>query len=357
MQKTIPGTRLSSLCVHQGATIKDAALRLNEVSSGIAFVVDEQMRLAGSVTDGDIRRAFLQGAGLDSPLKACMQRNFTVVHPATSRAQVLDLMRARSIEQIPIVDEAGRLVGLHVLREIVGSCERPNWSIVMAGGRGERLRPLTDEIPKPMLRVAGRPILEWIILHLVGCGMRTIFLSVNYRAEVIERHFGDGSNFGCKIQYLRESQALGSGGALSLLPEKPRDPMLVLNGDLMTQADIGAMLDWHATVGNCITVATRQYNHKVPYGCLELQGELIVGIVEKPVLVRPINAGIYVLSPDVVDMVPQGEYFPITDLVEEALTRSCRVASFQISEEWIDVGQINDLEAAQKGTAPSSCRV
>jgi hypothetical protein len=213
--------RLAKLKVLEGAVLREAMQAIDRGACEIAFVVDASEKLLGTVTDGDVRRALLAGATLEDPVGPVMNRRFTAVDENASRAEVLDLMKARTLGQVPVTDSQGRLVGLHLLREMLGREEKPNWAVVMAGGRGERLRPLTDSIPKPMVCVAGRPILERIVLHLVGQGIRRIFLAVNYMADVIEDHFGDGRSFGCGIQYLREVRPLGTGGALALLPEPP----------------------------------------------------------------------------------------------------------------------------------------
>src|SRR5262249_25289961 len=273
---------LDSCTVSLSKRLLDAMWALERGGVEIVLVIDEAGRLIGTVTDGDLRRALLKGATLDSPLAPHIQRQFTAVGRDAGRAEVMDLMRARSIGQIPILDEAGRLVGLHLLHQILGAIERPNWALVMAGGKGTRLKPLTDALPKPLIRVAGRPILERIVLHLVGYGMRRIFVSINYMGNLIEDHFGDGSRFGCQIEYLREDKPLGTGGSLSLLPGQPDFPLLVMNGDLITQADLGAMLEFHARGGQLVTVGVRTYFHTIPFGCVELDGDRIVQMEEKP---------------------------------------------------------------------------
>jgi NDP-sugar pyrophosphorylase family protein len=259
-------------------------------------------------------------------------------------------MRARMIAQIPILDEAGKLVGLHLLHEILGAVECANWAVIMAGGRGSRLRPLTDELPKPMIRVAGRPILERIVLHLVGYGIRRIFLSVNYLGHVIQEHFGDGSRFGCRIEYLREEQPLGTGGSLSLLPEAPRDPLLVMNADLVTEADVAAMLEFHRAGGQRATMGVRRYHHRVPFGCVELNDDRIVQMEEKPMLTRMVNAGIYVLDPAVVGRVPQSEV-SLPAIIEQCLAQGELVRAFEIASDWIDVGQREQLKLAREGSS------
>ncbi|MFH2007635.1 MAG: sugar phosphate nucleotidyltransferase, partial [bacterium] len=264
--------RIQSLSINSHESIKGAMVAIDRGACEIAFVVDETGVLQGTITDGDIRRALLGGATFDAPARECMQRNFTSAGPEVGRAEILDLMRARSLQQIPIIDADGKLVGLHMLREVIGATKRTNWAVIMAGGRGERLRPITDTMPKPMVRVAGRPILERIVLHLVGFGIRRIYLSINYLGEQIENHFEDGERFGCRIEYLREDRPLGTGGALALLPETPEQALLVLNGDLVTQFDVGRMLALHEESGSAITVGVHEYVHRVPFGVVETDG-------------------------------------------------------------------------------------
>jgi dTDP-glucose pyrophosphorylase len=316
----------------------------------IALVVDADGRLAGVLTDGDLRRALLGGAGLADPLEPRMSRRFVAVGERDGRAEALDLMLARRISAVPVVDDAGRPAGLHLLHEYVQPVERPNWAVVMAGGRGVRLRPLTDDVPKPMLPVAGRPILERIVLHLVGHGIRRVFVSVNYLGHVIEDHFGDGSRFGARIEYLHETDPLGTAGSLALLPERPDLPVLVMNGDLVTSADVGRLLDAHAAGRDVATVGVRRYLHTVPFGCVERDGDRLVALEEKPTMSREVNTGIYVVEPALLDRVPAGRPSSMPDLLEGALDRGEPVGVFDLEGDWIDVGQRDQLERARGGS-------
>jgi dTDP-glucose pyrophosphorylase len=313
----------------------------------IALVVDDVNKLLGLITDGDVRRALLAGAALGDPLEPYMQKKFTAVTPEVGRSEVLDIMRARTLNQIPIVDEGGKLVGLHLLREIIGAVRRPNWAVIMAGGRGERLRPLTYNIPKPMIKVAGRPILERIILHLVSFGIRRIFVSVNYLSQIIEEHFADGSKFGCNIEYLRETKPLGTGGALSLLPQKPEEPLLVLNGDLLTQFDVGNMIAFHVKGGYAATVGVHEYFHLVPFGVLDIEDKRITAIREKPTINYPTNAGIYLLNPLLLDRIPKDVEYTVPALVEDCISRGEQVGAFRIEEDWMDIGRPQELRSAR----------
>ena len=329
--------------VAMGRPLVDVLQSLDASALGIVLVEGVDGILAGTMTDGDVRRALLNGASLDSPLDAFGHRAFAFVRPSTSRAEVLDLMQSRWLSQIPIVDDGGRLVGLHTLHEILGAAPRDNWVVVMAGGRGERLRPLTDTIPKPMLRVAGRPILERIVLHMVGFGFRRIFLAVNYKAQLIESHFGDGCNFGCAIEYLREEEPLGTGGALSLLSDAPQDPVLVLNGDLLTQFDAAGMIEFHEAGGFRATMGIHEYVHTVPFGVAEVEAGQVRSLREKPSEAWDANAGIYVLDADLISRIPRNTYFPITTLVEQCLAQKEPVGGFRIDKDWIDVGRQAEL--------------
>jgi dTDP-glucose pyrophosphorylase len=335
--------------VGKDQTLRDAMLALDRGATGIALVVDDQNCLSGTLTDGDIRRALLAGRELDECLTPFVQRRFTAVGADVSRAQVLEEMRAKQIDQIPILDEQRHLIGLHLIHEIVGAVERPNWAVIMAGGRGTRLRPYTETVPKPMLKVAGRPILERLILHLVGFGIRRIFLSIHYLGRQIEDYFQDGSEFGCQIEYLREETPLGTGGALALLSEKPCDPLIVMNGDLLTQAKLGAMLTFHDEGPQVATVGVRRYVHHVPFGCVEVADNRVLKIEEKPPLTKLINCGIYVLDPTLLDRVPKA-FFSLPDLLDSCIQERSPVAAFEIGDDWLDVGQHDQLREARQGS-------
>lgn len=336
---------LAKCVVPYSGTIRDALVSLE--ASGVQMVlVLESGVLVGIATDGDLRRGVLAGMTLDAPVAKVMRSDFVSVHRSMSRPNVLELMQARGIIAVPIVDEQRRPEGLHLLRDVISAQERPNAAVVMAGGKGTRLGALTASTPKPMLPVAGRPILERTVLHLVGHGIREIYISVNYLADVVTRHFADGSAFGCRIYYLKETMPLGTGGALSLLPPQEH-PIVVMNGDLVTQFDVGAVLDYHQGGAQAITVGSRRYLHRVPFGCFETQGEVVTGIVEKPMLEQRINAGVYVISPSVLKYVPQNEDYPMPALIEQCLEEQQEVRCFELDSDWIDVGRPEQLRQAR----------
>lgn len=338
---------LAACLVPESGTIRDAMAALDRGAGRIALAVDEAGRLSGVVTDGDIRRALLHGASLDDPVGPIVTRSFLAVGPGEGRADVLELMRARRISAIPVIDARGVPVGLHLLHEFLERVKRPNWAVVMAGGQGTRLRPLTEATPKPMLRVAGRPILERIVLHLVGSGVQRIYLAVHYLGDVIEEHFGDGSAFGARIEYLREARPLGTAGALGLLPEAPDRTLLLLNGDLVTNADLGALLAFHEDGRYHATVGIRRYLHTVPFGCVEREGDRVIQLEEKPTIERDVNTGIYALEPDVIRLVRPGTAASMPELIAAMLDGGRPVGAFEIEDDWIDVGQREQLVRAR----------
>lgn len=334
---------LDGFIVRPNQTLRDTLRALENSRMGIAFVCDDDARLLGTVTDGDVRRALLGGATLDLVVSEVMARSFVSVPIGVGRTEVLDLMRARRISQIPVLDDDGCLRAVHTMPELVGAVVRPNAAIVMAGGRGTRLRPYTEDLPKPMIRVAGRPMLERLVLHLVGHGIRHIYLSVNYLAHMIEDHFGDGERFGCRITYLRESEPLGTAGCLSLLEDVPAHPILIMNGDLVTQADIGRLLDFHDRGGYVATIGARPYAVQVPFGVVDEDGHRLVGLREKPSMRMLVNAGMYVISPETIRLVPTAQDYPITDLFQRCLDETLPVGVYLVDDDWADVGRPEDL--------------
>lgn len=337
---------LSSYTVHKDATVREAMAAIDAGSTGVVMILGDNDRLEGLMTDGDLRRMLLSGAEMHSPITEAINRKFTSVSPSTPRADVLDLMHARTIEQIPVIDDQGCLVGIHSLGNMAMKNTLPNWAVVMAGGKGTRLGELTQHTPKPMLKVAGRPILERIILHLVGAGIRTIYLAVNYLSQVIEEHFGDGKDYGCEIRYIKENTPLGSGGALSLLTEKPEHPLIVMNGDLVTDFHVRRMLQYHQSGNYLATMGLNHYSHRVPFGCVTLNDGAVSEIKEKPLLTELVNCGIYTISPSLLERI-KPDFFPITELFETCLKNNEAVGGYIIEEDWVDIGQPEELRNAQ----------
>jgi dTDP-glucose pyrophosphorylase len=337
---------LSKFVIRPEQTVRDAMLVISDNWREFALVAERDLHVIGVITDGDIRRGLLAGLTLASPASAIMTRDYLAVDPRLGRAAVLDLMKARSIRHVPVLDGNRRLVGIHFLEALIGTTEKPNAAVIMAGGEGRRLRPLTDSKPKPMMEVAGRPILERIVLHLVGYGVKRIFIAVNYLADMIRDHFGCGDKFGCRIEYLHEDRPLGSGGALSLLPRNLAHPVLVMNGDLVSQFDVSRMLEHHAREAATATIAARHHRIDIPFGVLELREGCLAGLSEKPSAHFLINAGIYVLEPTLLKLIPDGRFYPVTNLFDRLLTEQRKVAVYPIEEDWIDIGRREDLSRA-----------
>lgn len=343
---------LGRLTIGSAASIREAMEAIDRGAAEIALLVDGNGRLLGTISDGDIRRALLSGASMSDAVLPRATTAPWIVGPASGRAEVLDLMRAHSVSQIPVVSDDGVLMGLHLLHDLVGGQRLPNSAVLMAGGRGTRLGDLTSAVPKPMLPVAGRPILERLILHLVGHGVRRIRIAVNYLADVIERHFADGSEFGCEIKYLveRPNQPLGTAGALALLdPDDPARsaPILLMNGDLVTDFSVGELIASHEASDAIATMAVSRYDHRIPYGVAEIEDGCLAMLREKPVKSWLVNAGIYLLEPSLIDRVPDNREYHVTDLLSDCLARDETVNVWELSSGWDDVGRPDDLRRAR----------
>jgi dTDP-glucose pyrophosphorylase len=350
----IDDDRLLALLLPIGANVREAMEGIDRGAAEIALQIDGEGRLVGTLTDGDVRRALLRGAALEDSVDPFVTTSPITVTAGLDRAAALDLMRARAISHLPEVDDEGRLTGLHLLRDVVGPPAFPNWAVVMAGGRGSRLGALTQHVPKPMLEVAGRPILERIVLHLVGSGIRRIALSVGYLADRITDHFGDGRDFGCEITYLTEDvdEPLGTGGPLALLldlPEPSVDPVLVMNGDLLTSFSVSSMLDAHSTTGALMTIGLQEYVHDVPFGVVHLEpgSGAVAELQEKPRASWTVSAGTYVVDPALFTRIPRRRPFPITDLAQGCLERDERVTGWRLDGSWQDIGRPHELRAAR----------
>ena len=339
--------QLDKITIGIEASIREAMQAIDLGAIALALVVDEEGRMLGTVTDGDIRRALLGDATLDHPMAPYYQRAFTSVNEGTTRNEVLDLMKARTLSQVPILDAEGRLVGLHLLRQFLGSTERPNWAVILAGGLGTRLGPLTENMPKPMLKVAGRPIMERLVLHLLGYGIKRIFLAVNYLADNIIDHFKDGSDLGCRIDYLKEDQPLGTAGSLGLLPTRPDHPVLVMNGDLLVNFNVAKLLDHHADQGAAITMGVTHYTHQVPFGVAQVEDGAVQRLEEKPVKHWLINAAIYVVEPAIIETVSQGKPLTMPELIQRTMAAEQRVAAYEIGKKWADIGTPTELRRAR----------
>lgn len=346
-----PGTDLDDLIVAPDTSILNVMKVIDRTGLGVALVCDRSRKLQAVVTDGDIRRALINGRGLDAPIRDVGNAKFTAVQDDTSRMEAVDLMLKRGFTCLPVVDGAGRLVDLHTLTAALVGDRIDSWAVIMAGGKGERLGELTKGVPKPMLPIGDRPILEHIVRLLVTHGIRRIFISVNYLGNMIRDHFGDGADFQCRIDYLHEQEdtPLGTGGPIALLPEMPKHPLVVMNGDLLTRIHIGRLLAFHRSGEYVATMGLREHIVQVPFGVAEVKESKIVKLVEKPKLNYRINAGIYVLNPELIPLIPKGRMYPITELLNGCLKDGKRVGAYNMQEVWNDIGLPEEYQRAQHG--------
>lgn len=348
-----PVSEILRLSVEISGTLYDALSGIDRGASGLCIVLDGQGKFVGVLSDGDVRRALLGGADLLDPILPYVRASPFTVEPSASRPHVLDLMKSQRLEQIPIVDSSGTCVGLHRLHDVIGLKKFPNRVFILAGGKGTRLGALTAHQPKPMLTVAGRPILEWIVLHLVGQGFSNITISVGHLADQIVSHFESGAGFGCHIDYVRDPEGveLGTAGPLALLEpalEPEEGPLVVLNGDLLVRPDISSMLDLHTSMESAMTVATKRIFHQLRFGIVVVNNERSVSAVEeKPTLSWEVNSGIYVIEPRILKMVPKAERFDMTQLIHDQLHRGEKISAWELSDEWTDIGVADDLSIAR----------
>ena len=328
------------------ATMSEAIAAIENGSIQIALVLDDTNRLAGIVTDGDIRRGLLRGIQLNGPAADVMNRTPVSASAGLSRDERLRLMRQKSIKQLPLLDASGQLVGVETFDELLEAPHFANPVLIMAGGLGERLGALTRDLPKPMLNVGGRPLLETIVRNLVQQGFRNIFISVNYKAELIEDHFRDGSAFGAAIQYVHETERLGTAGALGLFPAIPELPVVVTNGDILTTINYGALLEFHNATPAEATMAVREHKVHVPYGVVTTSDGYLQVIREKPTESWFVSAGIYVIGQTVFRHVEAGVKIDMPAVLERVVADNGRVAVYPIREYWLDIGRMEDFEQA-----------
>lgn len=314
-------------------------------------LVHEDDVLCGTVTDGDIRRGILAGVQLTERVEAVMNRTPITAPADTTLAEAARLMRHHEIGHLPLVDGNGRISDLKVLRDLEPKSDGGNSVVLMAGGRGTRLQPLTEDLPKPLLDVGGRPILQTIVERFVAQGFTRIYLSVNYKADLIEAHFGDGSAFGAEISYLHEDEAMGTGGALSLLPERPTSPLIVMNGDVLTKVNFHHLVKYHENHRAQATMSVREYRFTVPFGVVEADAAALVSMAEKPEHTFFVNAGIYVVEPDVLDVIQAGKAMDMPDLFQKLLDEGEAPTVFPLREYWMDIGRLDDLDQAKRDYA------
>ena len=328
------------------ATIQQAIRNLDQVAIKIVLVVNKAGELEGTISDGDIRRGLLRGLDINSPIASIIHRNALVVPPEMGRETVMQIMVANKIQQIPVVDGFHHVVGLHLWDEITTPPRRSNLMVIMAGGMGTRLRPHTENCPKPLLPVAGKPMLEHIIERAKLEGFSHFVLAIHYLGHMIEDYFGNGKRLGVRIDYLREQSPLGTAGALGLLNPRPDAPFVVTNGDVITDIRYGELLDFHIRHNAAATMAVRVHEWQHPFGVVQTKGVDIIGFEEKPVARSHINAGVYALEPDALSVLTSGVHCDMPTLFERLQAQFKRTVAYPMHEPWLDVGKLDDLNQA-----------
>jgi dTDP-glucose pyrophosphorylase len=344
---------LANVVVRAGSRLREALEAITRSGKQVVLVLDSAGRLAGLATDGDIRKAILRGVPLDAAVDEVMNRRPVVAEADLSRADAIALMRSRGIRQLPLL-RAGGVVGDLLLLDVLLAPPPPlrNRAVIMAGGEGRRLRPLTETTPKPLLSIGGRSLLELLVERLRQSGLVDIVIAIHHKSEMIRERLGDGSRLGVRVEYFEEARPLGTMGALPLIRDGLTEPFFVVNADILTKCDFRAMWDFHHREPKvAMTVGVTLHQVDIPYGELMLEGARVVRCEEKPRKEYPVNAGIYVLDPSVLDLVPRDEYFDATDLLELLLARGIPVAGYRIQEYWLDVGRLHDLEKANRDLA------
>ena len=330
------------------STIKDALQTINNGGLQIAIVVDENDALVGTVTDGDIRRGLLNGLDLNSSVSLVVHKSPSIASVGDTKESILKIALAKKLHKIPLVDELGKLVGIEDIEDIIKPVGKTNRVILMVGGLGTRLRPLTKDMPKPMLKVGNKPILQTIVEKFAEYGFVNITMCVNFNASIIRDYFGDGKEFGVNIDYVLEQKRMGTAGALSLLKERPSEPFFVMNGDLLTNVNFEHIFNYHTLHKATATMCVREYDYEVPYGVVKMNDNKITAIAEKPVQKFFVSAGIYMLSPEILDLIPQDEFYDMPTLFEKAIAQGKNVISFPIHEYWIDIGRLEEYQKANE---------
>jgi dTDP-glucose pyrophosphorylase len=337
---------LSALTVTPTASLMDTIEAINSGAKQIALVVDNG-KLLGTVTDGDVRRGLLRGLGLQLSVTEVMNKSPQTASVEDDARAVMTAALAKSIHAVPVVDASGQIVGLLTDEDLLHAAEISTPVVLMAGGKGVRLYPLTKDVPKPMLKIGEMPIIEIIIRKLHAQGFRNIFISVNYLAEVIRDHIKDGAWLGVNVTYLEESQPLGTAGALAQLAGVLGEPFLVMNSDLLTNADLVSLVKFHGKQGAKATLGVREYTFQVPYGVVNINDHVVESISEKPVHRSMVSAGIYVLDPWALNLVPKDEFCDMPTLLDSVRGEGEKVVAFPIHESWLDIGRHDDLNDAR----------
>lgn len=337
---------IEDITVKDSISILEVMKIIDESSKQIAIVIDENNKLLGTISDGDIRRALLKNIPLTESVKEIYFKTPTVASINDSREEIINICKVKKIHQIPIVDSKGNLVGLEILDELISKEKKLNKVVLMVGGLGTRLQPLTENIPKPMLEVGNKPILQTIVEKFAEYGYLNIVMCINYKSHVIKDYFGDGSEFGVNIEYVSEKDRMGTAGALSLLKDKPQEPFFVMNGDLLTNVNFEHLHDFHISNNSIGTMCVRDYDFQVPFGVVSIKDTKILSIDEKPKHKFFVNAGIYMFDPEILEYIPKNEFYDMPTLFKKLIDKNKKVISFPLREYWLDVGRIEEYEKA-----------
>ncbi len=337
---------IADICIAPDTCIGDAMAAIDLGAVKIALIIDDQDCLLGTLSDGDIRRGLLKGKKLSDTILEVYFKTPIVANKETSKEKLLAMCQSHQIDQIPLVDGKNKIIGLHVLNKIILSEKKKNRVVLMVGGLGKRLRPLTNNTPKPMLHVGGRPILQTIVEGFVSSGFTNITMCLGYKSEQIQDFFKDGAQFGAQIDYVVEDKRMGTAGALTLLRQNLQEPFFVMNGDLLTNINYKKMLDFHIEHESDATMCVREYDFEVPFGVVNTENEKIIAIKEKPKHSFYVNAGIYLLNVDCVNLIPDNEYYDMTSLFEDIIIKGKNAVSFPLQEYWLDIGRVSEYQQA-----------
>ena len=330
-------------------TMQEAVQVLDEEALRIVMIVDNDYKLIGTITDGDIRRGLLRHLPMNTSLSEVMFREPTVASVEDDRDKILMQMKALDLMQIPLLDKEKRVVGLETIKHILENNRYENPVFLMAGGFGKRLRPLTNNTPKPLLKVGSKPILESILEQFIDAGFYNFYISTHFKAQMVKDYFGDGSKWNVNINYVFEEKPLGTAGSLGLLPKNLLDlPILIMNGDLLTKVDFVELLNFHNRLNGDATMCVREYDFQVPYGVVKSKDHIITSIEEKPRHSFFVNAGIYVLNSSMLDNIDGQSYLDMPELIQRQIDNSGQVTLFPIHEYWMDIGRIDQFKKAQQ---------
>jgi len=338
---------IDKICVTENQSVRSAIEIMNKSGRQIILIINHEKILLGTFTDGDLRRALLNGVTLDSSLKGNYHSPALSSPISKGRYGALELMRKHGVDQMPLVDEQGCIVTIEVINPGHYGIKVENTVVIMAGGLGKRLHPITEDIPKALVLVGGRPILELIIERLVSQGFQNFIISVNHLSEMIQDYFGDGSRWNVSIKYITEKKRLGTAGSLSLIEDLPNLPILVMNCDILTTTLFQDMIAFHEEKKASMSMGMQEYYHQVPYGVIKVEGTILKNIIEKPESKQFVNAGIYVISSNILKYIPKDKFFDMTEFVEILLKENESIHCHSLKKYWIDVGNRNDLERAR----------